>query len=65
MDGLIFVYLIAIVWIILSIGAILEISKYPFNMRTRKLIWTNVVVLFPIGGLIVYYLYGKQNLNSQ
>ncbi|MBP8067113.1 MAG: PLDc N-terminal domain-containing protein [Pedobacter sp.] len=65
MDGLIFVYLFFVLWIILSIRTIIEISKYPYKMKMRKLIWTNVVVLFPVGGLIIYYLYGKQNLGSQ
>ena len=65
MTGLILVYLIAILWVVLSFKTIMKISKYPYKMRMRKLIWTNLVIIFPIVGLIIYYLYGKQNLSEQ
>ncbi|MBC7616347.1 MAG: PLDc N-terminal domain-containing protein [Pedobacter sp.] len=64
MDGLVFVYLIVAVWILLSIRAIIEISKFSYKMRMKKLIWTNLVIIFPFGGLIAYYLFGKQNLSA-
>jgi hypothetical protein len=43
---------------------VLQISKYPHKAKTKKLIWTNVVVLFPFLGLILYHMIGKRNLAS-
>jgi ABC-type tungstate transport system substrate-binding protein len=56
------VYILALLWISFSIWAILDISKFPLKKRMKKLVWTNIVVIFPIGGLIVYYLIGRKNL---
>lgn len=65
MGGIIFICLVVMVWIFLLIKTVTEISSYPYRMRGRKLVWTNIVVIFPFLGLIMYYLYGRQNLSEQ
>lgn len=56
--------MIIIVWICMIAKTVLQISKYPHKAKTKKLIWTNVVVLFPFLGLILYHMIGKRNLAS-
>jgi len=61
---MVFIYLIVLIWISLSIWAVIDISKYPHQKRMRKLVWTNVVVIFPFFGLLFYYVMGRKNLLS-
>ncbi len=64
MEIIVFLCLIVVVWIFLSIKAVIEISKVSYKMRMKKVIWTNLVVIFPFLGLIAYYVYGKQSLQN-
>ena len=59
-----FLYFLIILWAFFSIRAIIEISKFPYKRGNRKLIWTNLVIMFPVFGLLLYYMYGKQNLSE-
>ncbi|KQC00985.1 PLDc N-terminal domain-containing protein [Pedobacter sp. Hv1] len=61
---MVFIYLIVIGWISLSIWAVMDIAKYPYNKRMRKLVWTNIVVLFPFIGLLIYLMIGRKSLLS-
>lgn len=64
MGAIIFLYAVVLIWICISAWTVIQISKYPYKAKTKKLIWTNIVVLFPFFGLIVYHLIGKKNLAS-
>lgn len=59
-------YLIALLVVVpVQIWAVLEISKHSFRKRNQKLLWTNVVLLFPLGGWLLYIYYGRKQLADQ
>ena len=64
MEKYIAVYVIIFIWISLIVIAVRDIAKLPYKERNKKIVWTNVVVLFPFLGLIVYYLIGRKSFHS-
>lgn len=46
--------------LVLDIVALLDIFKQPWEL-TRKLIWTAVILLLPVLGLILYYLFSGRH----
>jgi len=64
MEKYIAVYVIVFIWISLIVIAVRDISKLPYKERKKKIVWTNVVVLFPFLGLIVYYFIGRKSFHS-
>jgi len=50
--------LIGLVVLVLSILAIVEIFKSGRPM-SEKLLWTVLILVFPIVGLIIYYFFGR------
>ncbi len=60
--GIVFIYVLVGLWLISIIWAVNDIAKHPYKKKIRKLIWTNIVVIFPFGGLIMYFLIGRKNL---
>lgn len=50
--------LIGLVVLILDILAIIEIFKSSKDM-TAKLLWTLLILFFPIVGLLIYYFFGR------
>jgi hypothetical protein len=47
-----------LIHIILAVLAIIEIMKSPRETLSKAL-WIALIVFFPVGGLIVYYFFGK------
>jgi len=64
MEKYLILYLVVILWLTIIIFTVINISKYPNKVRTKKLVWTNIVVLFPFFGLIIFHIIGKKNLAS-
>ncbi|TCC90486.1 hypothetical protein EZ428_14530 [Pedobacter frigiditerrae] len=60
--AIIFIYILVGLWLISIIWTVKDIAKHPHRKKVKKLIWTNIVVIFPFGGLIIYYLMGRKNL---
>ncbi|RZK36185.1 MAG: hypothetical protein EOO90_27805 [Pedobacter sp.] len=60
--AIIFVYVLVGLWLASIIWAVNDISKHSYKKKIRKLIWTNIVVIFPFGGLIMYFVVGRKNL---
>jgi hypothetical protein len=50
--------LIGLVILILDIIVIVEIFKSSKDMVT-KLLWTLLILLFPLVGLLIYYFFGR------
>lgn len=50
--------IIGLIILVLDIIAIIDIVKSGMD-TTKKLLWIIVILLFPIVGLILYYLFGK------
>lgn len=51
--------LIGLIILILDIVAIIEILKGSRDVLS-KLLWTLLILFFPLGGLIIYYLIGRK-----
>lgn len=49
---------IGLVILILDIVAIVEIFKSSRDMMT-KLLWTLLILFFPLVGLVIYYFFGR------
>ncbi|MBF9223528.1 PLDc_N domain-containing protein [Hymenobacter sp. BT662] len=45
---------------ILDIWALVNIFGKPWDL-SKKLIWAAIVFFFPFGGLILYYLFGRNS----
>ncbi len=45
--------------IVLDIVALVDIIGDDGRDSTSKVIWSLLVIFFPVGGLILYYLFGK------
>lgn len=50
--------LLGLVLLILEVLAIIEIFKSSMD-ATRKLLWTLLILLAPLVGLIIYYFFGR------
>ena len=50
--------LVGLIIFILDILAVIEIWKSSRDTMT-KLLWTLLVLMFPLGGLIIYYFFGR------
>ncbi|RZK58962.1 MAG: hypothetical protein EOO91_06630 [Pedobacter sp.] len=62
--AIIFIYILVGLWLVSIIWALNDIAKHPYKKKIKKLIWTNIVVIFPFGGLIIYFLMGRKNLSE-
>jgi hypothetical protein len=51
--------IISLVILILDIIAIIDVWKSSLD-DTKKLLWTLLIILLPLVGLILYYLLGKK-----
>ncbi len=51
--------LLGLVVLVLDIVALIDIFQSSMD-TTRKVIWTIAVLLFPVVGMIVYFLIGKK-----
>lgn len=51
--------LLGLVVLVLDVVAIIDIIQSSMN-TTRKIIWILAVLIFPIVGMIVYFLIGKK-----
>ncbi len=49
-------------WIGLVAWAVNDISNRLMDRKKRqqKILWTNLVVLFPFGGMLVYLFFGRK-----
>jgi hypothetical protein len=57
-------YLLTLLWISTIFWVVNDIGKnYERSKRNKKLIWTNIVVIFPFVGLIAYFVIGKKDIN--
>lgn len=63
-SAIIFVYILVGLWIVSIVWAVNDIDKYPHKKKFRKLVWTNIVIIFPFAGLIMYHVMGKKNLEE-
>lgn len=50
--------LLGLILLVLEILAIVEIFKSGKDM-TAKLLWTLLILIFPVLGLIIYYFFGR------
>lgn len=50
--------LAGLIILILDIVAIVEIFKSSRDTMT-KLLWTLLILFFPLGGLLIYYFFGR------
>lgn len=50
--------LVGLVIFILDLIAIVEVLKSSKDMLS-KLLWILLILFFPLGGLIIYYLFGR------
>ena len=46
--------------VILDIIALIEVFGSENRTTGDKILWTLVIVFFPLGGLILYYLFGRE-----
>ncbi len=46
--------------VILDIIALIEVYGSENRTTGDKVLWTIVIVFFPIGGLILYYVFGRE-----
>ncbi len=46
--------------VILDIIALIEVFGSEKRTTGDKILWTLVIVFFPLGGLILYYLFGRE-----
>jgi hypothetical protein len=51
--------LVGLVILILDIMAIVEIVKSSRDMM-GKLLWSLLILVFPLGGLLIYYFFGRK-----
>lgn len=56
------VFFIALLVTAIDVFAIQSISKFPLDRRRRKWAWTNIVMLLPIVGGLIYFYVGKKDL---
>ncbi len=64
MNPVILIYILVGLWLATIIWAVNDIAKHSYKKKLRKVIWTNIVVIFPFGGLIVYMVMGRKNLSE-
>lgn len=50
--------LIGLIILVLDIFAVVEIFKSGKDVMT-KLLWTLLILFFPLGGLVIYYFFGR------
>jgi len=51
--------ILIIVWIV----TLRDVLKSSFKEPNNKLVWTSVVILIPLVGVILYYLIGRSQKN--
>lgn len=51
--------LIGLVILVLDIMAIVEIFKGSRDVM-GKLLWSLLILMFPLGGLLIYYFFGRK-----
>lgn len=57
--GSVFGGLLSLVWLIIVIMAILKVAKSGAS-SLAKVIWILVLIFFPLGGLILWLLFGPK-----
>lgn len=62
LSGIFFCAVLALVVVAIDIWAILDIAKFPLDRGRKKWIWTNIVMLLPIAGGLIYFYVGKKDL---
>lgn len=56
-------FLISILWLAVIIYTIKDIfDRYDIEMNT-KLLWTILIIVAPVFGLIIYYIFGDNRRN--
>ncbi|MEE1944345.1 PLDc N-terminal domain-containing protein [Pedobacter sp. KR3-3] len=60
--GILAFSILAIIVLAIDIWAILDIAKFPLDRGRKKWIWTNIVMLLPIAGGLIYFYVGKKDL---
>jgi len=60
MDYRILIYSLGIVIVILNLFVVIKISKYPYQKRKEKAFWTNIILIFPFFGILLFYAFGKK-----
>ena len=50
--------ILGLIVLIFDILAIIEIFKSSMDI-TRKLLWTLLILFFPVIGLLIYYFFGR------
>lgn len=50
--------LIGLIILVLDIFAVVEIFKSAKDVMT-KLLWTLLILFFPLGGLVIYFFFGR------
>gem|GEM_PF-2196421 len=61
---LIILAIVVMLIMLVNIYVILDISKFPYNKRRQKWMWTNVVLFLPLFGSLIYFLIGKKILSE-
>ena len=59
--GLISWMLLLLVALILCILALVDISKHSFRRPGEKKYWLWLLILMPLLGVILYFIYGRKN----
>jgi RsiW-degrading membrane proteinase PrsW (M82 family) len=54
------VLLVSILWLALIIYTIKGIFERPELERNTQLLWTILIVVAPVFGLLIYYIFGMQ-----
>lgn len=55
---------LTIISVILWIWAIFDIIRGGLAGDTSKILWMVVVIIFPILGVILYYLFGRKSIET-
>jgi len=49
---------------VINIATVFDISRFPLRLHKRKRYWTNVVLFFPIIGVLIYFIIGRHELSE-
>lgn len=60
--GILFFSTLAIIVVTIDMLAILDIAKFPLDRGRKKWMWTNMVMLLPIAGGLIYFYVGRKDL---
>jgi hypothetical protein len=60
----IFILIALIPIVILDLWAIIDISRNSYKKLRKKWLWTNIVMLFPVFGVLAYIFIGRRILKT-